>query len=132
MKLKFETNIAYNQFAVCQSGIEQPFNDWQEKEINQGFSWRAESVCFSTLENGRADFEVHVFESLQLSTFSDDALRIIQVPFSVLTNTGIEVAGILDQPGDHLFAIQPGAYTLMLEHGVGKVRKKRTFKSHVV
>ncbi len=43
-----DIEIAYSQFAVCDEADAHPFNMWKESHINQCFSWREGSVCFST------------------------------------------------------------------------------------
>lgn len=54
--------VDYNQVAVFSSGLANPFNDWEERHVGQGFSWRPESVSFRTLENGPHLIEVVITE----------------------------------------------------------------------
>ena len=54
---KFIIDVSYSQIAVFNSELENPFNDWTDQHVLQGFSWREESGSFKTLvfETGYSD-----------------------------------------------------------------------------
>jgi hypothetical protein len=90
-----QLNINYSTLAVCQQGISNPFSVWTQAHVNQGFTWRPQSVSFATLESDTSypRIEVTVQDSYNDST---GALRIIRVPFQV-TSQGIEVTSPLSE-----------------------------------
>lgn len=56
----FSLEIAYGQIGVFDASLAQPFNDWTDAHVRQGFSWRSGSVSFRTLE-GAGAIAVHAF-----------------------------------------------------------------------
>lgn len=103
-------SVSYNQVAVFASDLENPFNDWQDQHVAQGFSWREHSVSFRTLnEFGSCSIEIDLSEC---HPGSDDAIRAIRVPFSVPEDGKIEIGSI----GDSVpLSIAPGAYALLFQ-----------------
>jgi hypothetical protein len=108
--------ISYAQLAVFDASLTQPFNDWSDAHVRQGFSWRAGSVSFRTLESA-GPIAVQVFHSRQLDLGTSRAERIITVPFTVPASGEIEVASI--SSGAPLL-LPAGEYELTLEHGSSK------------
>jgi len=108
-----DLEVLYAQLAVFQADITQPFNNWTDTHVAQGFSWRPGSVSFRTLdEAGEVHVEViHPLEEVQMSS---SAVRIISVPFSVSDCGQIEIATITRS---QLISIEPGEYELTFEHG---------------
>ena len=104
-------SVSYSQLAVFRAGLAQPFNDWTDKHVSQGFAWRPESVSFRTVvEAGPHDIDVVVSpDGIQPSA---DAVWIIEVPFKVPTGGAIEVASIADGA---LVNVPPGVYSLRFE-----------------
>ncbi|HOA53626.1 MAG TPA: competence protein ComJ [Thermogutta sp.] len=102
--------VSYSQIAVFSSHLENPFNNWQEHHVTQGFSWREHSVSFRTLnEFGSCSIEIDFSEC---HPGSDDAIRAIRVPFSVPEDGKIEIGSI----GDSVpLSIAPGAYALLFQ-----------------
>ena len=109
----FDLIISYNQIAVFNSDLENPFNDWSDAQVDQGFSWRSESVSFKTLLDGVV---AHV-EFLVCKEFSafPTSIRAISVPFSCNSYGEIEVATITG--AQHIF-LDPGQYQLVFEAGL--------------
>jgi len=106
-------NISYSQIAVFSADVSDPFNDWTDEHVAQGFSWRPESVSFKTIEEaGSMDFEVNTTTSFEPATSS--AVRVIRVPFRVSERGEVEVASIGDGVA---FELAPGLYELTFEHG---------------
>lgn len=89
----FVLNISYSQIAVFRKGLENPFNDWDDTHIAQGFAWRPESVSFGSLLN---DGECYINISTKNEVLiSNGSIRTIVVPFEV-KESGIEIASITD------------------------------------
>ena len=108
---KFASPFSHSQIAVFQSGIENPFNDWEDVHVNQGFAWRPGSVSFATLEEGGTiDVEV-----LARKAWSEDsrAVRVIRVPFLV-SAMGVEIASIIK---GQTIDIPSGRHSLYYETG---------------
>ncbi|MBL8171499.1 MAG: hypothetical protein JNJ50_25280 [Acidobacteria bacterium] len=105
-------NISYSQICVFDSSLQNPFNDWTDDHVSQGFSWRYNAVSFRTLEEfGIAEVEVVIKSHIDIKT---NTVRAIQVPFTVPENGSIDVASIEDSKS---LEINPGRYTLVFETG---------------
>lgn len=117
-EITFESNILYSQLAIFQYGLENPFNDWNDTHVNQGFAWREGSVSFGTFfDDEECKITVRVSDKKEVDT---DAIRAISVPFYI-SNKGIEVGSIMETKA---IAIEEGMYELLftvqrLENGVG-------------
>ena len=88
-------DISYSQFVVFRSAIQEPFNEWSEKHVAQGFSWRPGCVSFRTL----VEFGVHSLEIAVVERFEalePEIIRAIEVPFEVSSEGDIEIASISD------------------------------------
>ncbi|MBV9508922.1 MAG: hypothetical protein JO303_01415 [Caulobacteraceae bacterium] len=105
--------VTYAQVAVFNSNLQNPFNDWNDAQVNQGFSWREQSVSFRTLLNDVSTrVEVDMVEEL---TPLPNSIRVISVPFRCGEAGRVEVATITDTlPID----VPPGLYQLVFEAGV--------------
>lgn len=87
--------VSYGQFAVFASSLTQPFNDWTDQHVAQGFAWRPGSVSFRTMSPaGSHVVDVEVVE--YLNAVHPDALRAVEVPFEVPTDGEIEVGSIAE------------------------------------
>jgi len=102
--------VTYRQLAVFRSGLTNPFNDWTDAHVRQGFSWRPGSVSFRTFDDGALDVDVVVGASAR----RPDARRAILVPFTVAQDGHVEVATITES---HPLQLDPGDYGLTFEHG---------------
>lgn len=92
-EFSFETEIFYSQIALFQYGIDNPFNDWNELHVNQGFSWRDGSVSFGTLSSD-GDCKITVKLTKKVET-DGDIIRAIVVPFKVKKG-GIEIGSVME------------------------------------
>jgi hypothetical protein len=110
--ISFDIPITYSQIAVFNSNLENPFNDWSDDQVSQGFSWREGSVSFKTLIN---DAIVRVeFDVVGKFVPSVGSLRTISVPFKCNQSGEIEIATITDaQP----LSVKSGVYQLVFECG---------------
>ena len=41
--------LSYGQLSVFASALKDPYNDWTDQHISQGFTWRPGSVSFSSM-----------------------------------------------------------------------------------
>lgn len=91
--ITFPLYVLYSQLCVFASSLQQPFNDWLQAHVDQGFAWRPGSASFRALvEEGRHLVELDV--SKQLPEIDSDAIRVIEVPFEVPPDGNIEIASI--------------------------------------
>lgn len=104
--------VSYGQIAVFDGRLDNPFNDWKDTHILQGFSWRPGSVSFSTLREA-VNIEVAI-EVSSTANVHPECQRAITVPFLVEPGANIEIATISNsQP----FQLDPGNYQLIYETG---------------
>jgi hypothetical protein len=108
-----EIDVSFTQLAVFNSLLEDPFNDWSDSQVEQGYAWRPESVSFRTLEDGPHKVEVIISDDLPNPTL--DVVRAITVPLRI-TGHDIEIASISD---GELIPADPGEYQLLCEF-IGK------------
>ena len=104
-------DVSHSQLAVFDGTLDKPFNDWTDRHVLQGFSWRPRSVSFRTLiEWGRMEVEVVV------GVFgpSDQAGRVISVPFECGVESRVEIATITSS---RIVELEPGTYQLVYETG---------------
>ncbi|MBH1987068.1 MAG: hypothetical protein I8H76_07090 [Burkholderiales bacterium] len=111
MAARMGFDVAYSQLAVFVSSIKQPFNDWTDRHVDQGFAWRPGSVSFRTLvEAGAHVVEVSVAD--RMGPIRDDAIRVVEVPFEVPPDGAVEIGGIAETVPVSLPA---GAFVLRCE-----------------
>ncbi|AYC29983.1 competence protein ComJ [Paenisporosarcina cavernae] len=92
-EFSFESEIFYSQIALFQYGLDNPFNDWNDTHVNQGFSWREGSVSFGTLSSdGECKITVKLSKKIELD---GDIIRAIVVPFKV-DKGGIEIGSVME------------------------------------
>ncbi|MDQ0220185.1 competence protein ComJ [Peribacillus cavernae] len=104
-----ELHISYSQITVFNKGLENPYSDWTDKHINQGFVWREGTVSFGTLSDSLCKIEVILGGEI---TASAEAIRSIVVPFTT-ADTGITISSILSK--EYNFVIPAGSYELLFE-----------------
>jgi hypothetical protein len=110
--MTFSLEVSYAQLAVFDARLANPFNDWSDEHVSQGFSWRPGSVSFATLDpDGTINVDV---SRAKASPSGDSPARAIQVPFRVPSHGEIEVATISDSFSLELAA---GEYALTFAHG---------------
>jgi Competence protein J (ComJ) len=88
-------SVSYSQLAVFDHSLERPFNEWTDRHVAQGFSWRLGSVAFRTIEEGGKHL-VTVRLEAQESDPAPDAIRVIDVPFEIPPSGTIEIGSISD------------------------------------
>lgn len=107
----FSIDASYSQVCVFLADQHNPFNNWTEQHVAQGFAWRPGSVSFRTFDDGSVTVSV-----TRKGRFDESsrATRVIRVPFSVPTDSTVEVGSIFDSQQIELPA---GDYSLTFEHG---------------
>jgi hypothetical protein len=88
-------SVSYSQLAVFDRSLERPFNEWTDRHVAQGFSWRPGSVAFRTIEEAGQHL-VTVRLETEESDPAPDAIRVIDVPFEVPPSGAIEIGSISD------------------------------------
>lgn len=87
--------VSYGQLAVFASSLKQPFNDWTDQHVSQGFAWRPGSVSFrSMVEAGRHSIEIDVAN--HVGAVHPDAVRVVEVPFEIPADGTVEVGSIAE------------------------------------
>jgi hypothetical protein len=109
-----ELDVMYSLVAVFDSRLEQPFNDWEDEHVSQGFSWRPGSVSFATVESG-GSISVDIVRRREALREPGDAMRAIRVPFLVQEHGGVEVSTIV---GEVVVELDAGDYALTFQHGI--------------
>ena len=88
-------DVSCAQLAVFDSSLKQPFNDWTDRHVGQGFAWRPGSVSFRTL----VDAGAHVIEvrmADRMDPMRDDAIRVVEAPFDVPQDGALEIGSIAE------------------------------------
>ena len=109
--VEFPILVSYAQVTVFDPSLERPFNQWTDRHVAQGFSWRPGSAAFRTIsEDGPhlVTVEVDVTENGK----SPNAARIIDVPFEVPADGFVEIGSISD---GSLIEVPTGTYKLRFE-----------------
>lgn len=109
----FTLEVSYAQLAVFDARLANPFNDWSDAHVDQGFSWRPGSVSFATLDPS-GPIAVTVTRSAVASATDEAPERAIRVPFSVPEHRKIEIATI---SGSVIVQLAEGKYALVFRHG---------------
>ena len=114
----FELFPLYSSIDVQDHALIDAFNDWRAEHVRQGFSWRAGSVSFGTLDTLPMSIGVYRSKALCLR---EDAARAIRVPFAVNTRSKLCIAVVTEHRG---IRVEPGEYALVFEHGMCKSRDR--------
>ncbi len=111
MANRIRFDVSYAQLAVFASALAQPFNDWTDQHVAQGFAWRPGSVSFRTMsEDSLHVVDIEVVD--RLGVVHPEAVRAWEVPFEVPVDGAIEVGSIA---GTVPVALPPGLFLLRCE-----------------
>ncbi len=89
------TNVSHSQLAVFVSTLQDPFNNWTDRHVEQGFSWRPGSVSFRTLEEaGPHSIDIDVVE--HAGQIHPDAVRVVEVPFEIPAGCFVDIGSIAE------------------------------------
>lgn len=109
----FTVGIEYGQLAVFDGRLHAPFNNWTDRHVAQGFSWRPGSVSFMpVLHSGRATVVVKRATAFRQSKKAE---RVIAVPFNVTAGMPVEIGSVSTPAGAHVLDLAPGEYRLLFE-----------------
>jgi hypothetical protein len=121
MAINFSLELAWSQVSLFDANLLDPFNDWNERHLHQGFTWRPGSVSFRTCERfGEVDVEIDLVGSLKVE---QDARRAIIVPFTTWGGT-IEISTIAQS---EVIDIPAGRYALLFQTGIRNGRQWVSF-----
>ncbi len=109
----FQLEVSHAQLAVFDSRLAEPFNDWTDAHVGQGFSWRPGSVSFATLEPS-GPITVTVARSAPPAATDEGLARAIRVPFTVPPHGEVEVATVSRSV---IVQLAEGEYALIFRHG---------------
>lgn len=121
MHESFELYVLYYQISVFNPDLAYPFNDWRPQHVQQGFSWRSESVSFGTIECGDVNVEVKTDQQIVLEFW---AQRAIIVPYKVSASNVIEIATIVNSKKVKL---DSGSYSLLYQHSFREEKLRCSF-----
>lgn len=111
MSIRLELNLLFSQVSLFDTRLVDPFNDWTEDHLQQGFSWRPGSVSLLTVgESGPIDVDI---ELVGTPVVRPSASRAILLPF-VCWSGLIEVSTIASS---ELVDIPQGPYGLLFQSG---------------
>ncbi|MDO9073101.1 MAG: competence protein ComJ [Rubrivivax sp.] len=95
MTTRIGVEVSYRQLAVFASSLKQPFNDWTDRHVAQGFAWRPGSVSFRCMvEAGQHSVEIDVAN--HVGAVHSDAVRVVEVPFNIPADGAVEVGSIAE------------------------------------
>jgi hypothetical protein len=110
--LRFQLELAWSQLSVFDANLSDPFNDWTEQHLAQGFTWRAGSVSFKLpVRSGRIDVQVELVDQIIVDHSAQIA---IVVPFTTWAGV-VEISSITQA---ELIEIDSGQYALLYQAGV--------------
>ncbi|WP_024468315.1 competence protein ComJ [Treponema pedis] len=100
-----ELDLSYKQFCIFNIGLDNPFNDWTDIQVQQGFSIRKESIAVMTI----SEAGILVVDILEEDIIIECSQRIIEFEFFVEAN-GVEIATITN------------SFQIQLKNGRYKIR----------
>ena len=110
--LQFHLELAWSQISIFDANLVDPFNDWNEHHLAQGFTWRQGSVSFKLpVRSGTIDVDVELVDNLIVDP---SARWAIVVPFVAWAGV-IEISSITQA---ELIEVDPGQYALLYQSGV--------------
>lgn len=110
--LQFQLELAWSQISIFDANLVDPYNDWNEQHLAQGFTWRPGSVSFKLpVRSGTIDIDVDLIDHLTVDPTAQSA---IVVPFVSWAGV-IEVSSITQA---ELIEVESGQYALLFQSGV--------------
>jgi hypothetical protein len=86
--------VLYSQLAIFSADMEAPYNDWRDRHVAQGFSWRRNSVSFA-VPAGILELDIAIREVSELKA-EREADRVIAVPLEIGGGRGAELGNVID------------------------------------
>ena len=116
MALQFTLELAWSQVSLFDANLADPFNDWNEQHLAQGFSWRPGSVSFKLpARQGELDVCVDFVEAINVDA---DARWAIVVPFTSWAGV-IEISTMSQS---EVIEATPGRFALIFQTGIREGR----------
>lgn len=100
-------DISYGQLCVFDPSLDEPFNDWTDRHLEQGFAYRPGSVSFATDQGGEAI--VAIRRAAQPPDLQEARVAIV-VPFEVADSGEVEVGSISSSAAAEIGAGQFALY----------------------
>lgn len=93
MAVRGKVFVSHSQVVLCQPQLAEPFSDWAQVHVDQGFVWRHDAVSFGTLDDGGE----LAFEAIIADTWIPHpaSTRAIRVPFTIASSGQFEIATVL-------------------------------------
>mgnify|MGYP003387854617 CR=1 FL=1 len=111
MAITVNIDVSFGQLCVFQSTLKDPFSEWTDEHVAQGFAWRPGSASFrSVVDAGEHRVDISVVNHLE--KIGDDVVRAIEVPFEVSEDGAVEIGSIADTV---VLNLPPGSYLLRCE-----------------
>jgi hypothetical protein len=112
MSLQFQLQLAWSQISLFDANLSDPFNDWTEQHLLQGFTWRPGSISFKLpVREGRVEVSVDLVDRIQVEC---DARWAIVVPFTTFAGL-VEVSTI---ESSELLEVPAGRFAVIYQTGV--------------
>lgn len=111
--------VSYQQVSIFDPALVNPFNNWLEEHVTQGFSWRPSSVAFGTLDpDGEIDLEINSDTKVKPCK---EIIRAIAVPFTPPLNLLLELATITER---HRLQAPDNTTGILFEAGLDGARNR--------
>jgi hypothetical protein len=121
MAIEFQLPLAWSQVSLFEANLTDPFNDWTDRHLSQGFTWRPGSVSFHLpFRQGEIDISLDLIDDVQVT---NDARRAIVVPFTSWGGA-IEVSTIA---ASEIIDLPTGRYGLLFQVGLRNGRQWVSF-----
>lgn len=102
--------LSYSQICIFLSSLSQPFNDWSDRNITQGFSWGLGSASFRALVDD-CDHKINLNIDEHIPALADDIVWAFKVPLET-SDGNIEIGSISDS---NPIEVPAGVYSLQVE-----------------
>ena len=85
-------DVSCGQLCMFDAVLEAPFNDWSDRQYARGFSWRAASASFATLQHDGAH-DIAIIIDKVVPVVAEEVVRAFRVPLS-LSSGRLEIGSI--------------------------------------
>lgn len=109
-KLELNIHLSYSQLCIYIPHLPAPLNDWSEKNLAQGYSWRPCSSSFRTLVDD-GPHKINVFINEPYPPLTPQVVRHFKVHFETMDGL-VSIASITDAIP---IEVPAGSYLLQVE-----------------
>ena len=112
MSASFQLTLVWSQISLFEAGLVDPYNDWTERHLTQGFTWRPGSVSFKVPAlHGKVHVTVELIDHVEVD---DNSRWAMLVPFSTFAGN-VEISTIEEsQPLD----LPSGRFAVLYQAGL--------------